>query len=535
MSWFSVMPNHELRHRGITSHSGKWSIRGALTGLIGLLCVLAQPVSAQVLTEEVGVISARSSVYQKRFTELLLTVSSRDLHAGWQLARDLGRPVAPVLWQMLSSERSNVDRRLVLLIAAVLAEGLGKDARLFELLDQRQPMLQERIIAAMLMALGPHRTRPMEDFWSRCIGPNVEPEPLLGLAVRIACARFPDAAKGAPTTQSEDPGIVAAAAFSGLRMSSQKQKKLWRGQGRHAELFFRGALLGEGWRYDIYGEPPTLLDRASELLGKGEEPLQAARAAAMLLRARLGVLDPKGDRPDWRLLQLVASQSASRRALQTWLSPSPLAREEDLERLAVAHALYQPVLKTVEALREWSADPEVRRHIAVALAVRLAKGDVLRGENDQETSASSSALASTEIIKLHLPDLPELRFAVWASGGTFGDGPKCADPQLEQLASLISAGRVSREVVRANLEEALWRWGSHPGIGPWQQERLLIRDLMLVGSTRGGGEYQSHIRSELRYVARGLDRSDTFFSIAVEMYEFLSRPVAPVPAQYRLR
>lgn len=502
-----------------------------MTGLIGLLCALAQPVSGQVLTEEVGVITARNTDYQTRFRELLLTVSSRDLHAGWQLARNLGRPVAPVLWQMLSAERSNVDRRLVLLIAAVLAEGPGKDSRLFALLDQRQAMLPERIIAAMLMALGPHRTRPMEDFWSRCIGPNVEPEPLLGLAVRIACARFPGAAKAAPTTQSEDPGIVAAAAFSGLRMSSQKQKKLWRSEGRHAELFFRGALLGEGWRYAIHGDPPTLLDRASQLLNTREERLQAARAAAMLLRARAGVLDPKGVRPDWRLLQLVASQSASRRALQAWLSPSPLAREEDLERLAVAHALYQPVHKTVNALSEWRADPEVRRHIAVALAVRLATGDVVRGGAGQGTSAS----ASPEVIKLALPDLPEFRFAVWASGGEFGAGSKCADPKLEQLASLISAGRVSRKIVRATLEEALWRWGSHPGIGPWQQERLLIRDLMLVGSTRGGGKYQSHIRSELRYVATGLDRSDTFFSIAVEMYEFLSRPVAPVPAQYLLR
>ncbi|MFT4512097.1 MAG: hypothetical protein ACI89X_003837 [Planctomycetota bacterium] len=500
-------------------------------GLIGLLCALAQPVSGQVLIEEVGVITGRNPVYKKRFEELLLTVSSRDLHAGWQLARDLGRPVAPVLWQMLSEQRSNVDRRLVLLIAAVLAEGPGKDIRLFELLDQRQAMLQERIIAAMLIALGPHRTRPMEDFWSRCIGPNVEPEPLLGLAVRIACARFPDAAKGAPMTRGDDPGIVAAAAFSGLRMSPQMRKRLLRREGRHAELFLRGALLGEGWRHGMNGDPPTLLDRASDLLKTRDEPREAARAAAMLLLARAGVLDPLGDRPDWRLLQLVASQPASRRALQAWLSPSPLARDDDKPRLAVAHALYQPVHKTVKALREWTADPDVRRHIAVALAVRLAQGDVARGGNGQATSAAERP----EAIKLSLPDVPELQFAIWASGGKFAAGSKCADPKLEQLASLIIDGRVSRKVVRATLEEALWRWGSHPGLGPWQQERLLIRDLMLVGSKPGGGKYQPHIPSEHRYVVTGLDRSDTFFTIAVEMYEFLNRPVAPVPAQYRLR
>ena len=502
-----------------------------MTGLIGIFCGLAQPLLGQALTQDIGAVTARNSVYQKRFRELLLTASSRDLQSGWQLARDLGRPVAPVLWQMLSAERSNVDRRLVLLIAAVLADGPSNEGRLFELLDQRKAMLQERIITAMLIALGPHRMRPREDFWSRCIGPNVEPEPILELAVRIACARYPGAAKGAPITRSNDPGIVAAAAFSGLRMSPQTRKKLWRSDDRHAELFFRGALLGEGWRYALNGDLPTLLGQASVLMETGDERLDAARAAAILLRARAGVLDAKTGRPDWRLLQIVASQPASLPALQAWLSPRPLAREEDLPRLAVAHALYQPVHETVKAMREWSADPTVRKHIAVALAVRLSKGDVVRAGVEPSPSVSAQA----QVLKLVLPDVPEFRFAVWACGGEFVLGAKCDDPHLEQLAGLIADGRVSRKVVRATLEEALWRWGSHPGIGPWQQERLLIRDLMLVGSKRGGGRYQPHIRSEMRYVVTGLDRSDTFFTIAVDLYEFLNRPVAPVPSQYRLR
>lgn len=432
---------------------------------------------------------------------------------------------------MLDAERSNVDRRLVLLIAAVLAEGPGRDNRLFELLAQRKAMLRERTMAALLIALGPHRTRPMEDLWARCIGPNVEPEPLLGLGVRLACARYPDAAKGAPTSHGDDYGMLAAAAFSGLRVSPVQERRLWRSDHRHAELFFRGAFLGEGWRNDLTGAKPTLLDHTGDILSRRDERFDAARAAAILLRARAGVLDPKGDRPDWRLLQLVASQSASARALRAWLSPTPLVREEEHERLAVAHALYQPVRKTVAALKEWSADAAIRNHIAVALAVRLTAGDRRPDAADQGTSADDRR----DVLELQLPDVPEYRFAVWAAGGEFVAGAASADPQLEQLATLISEGRVSRAVARRTLEDALWRWQSHPGIGPWREERRLVRDLMLVGSKLGGGKYQSRIRPELRYVATGLDRSDSFFDVAVEVYEFLGEPTAPVPLQYRLR
>lgn len=513
--------------------------------LIGCLWALAQlwlqssalraQGKADVLTAQVGEIAARNAVYQKRFRELLLTVSSRDLPTGWELARNLGQPVAPVLWQMLSEEQSNVDRRLVLLIAAVLAGGPGEDDRLFQLLDLRKPMLQERIMAGMLMALGPHRTRAIEEFWPRCMGPNSEPEPLLALAVRLAAARFPDALLRAPRLQGDDVGILAAAAFAGMRISPVKLKSLWQSEDRHAELFFRGALLGESWRLSIRGEVPTLLQQARDLLGLHDERYAAVRAAAILLRARAGDLDAAADRPDWRLLQLVASQPRSRHVVQAWLPSVPLARDEEPARLAVAYALYQPVAQVLKTMQEWSTQPDVRRDMAVALAFRLAgSGSTMRQPDQVGTNAVSNSPGKHDAIGMALPKVPEFAFVVWASGGKPDWSRACEDPKLAQLATLLADGRASAAVARNAWEGALWRWGSHPGIGPWQQERLLIRDLLLVGSKRGGGKYQSHIRPELLYVANGLDRSDTFFSIAVDLYEFLQAPVEPVPAEYRL-
>ncbi len=502
--------------------------------LIGLSWGLAQPALGQLLIEDVGTISARNAVYKKRFSKLLLSVSDQDWHAGWELARNLGKPVTPVLWEMFAAEGANVDRRLVLLIAAVLAGGPSEDERLFELLRHRDSMLRERIAAGMLMALGPRRSRPVKNFWGLVVGPNQEPETLLGLAVRLSSARFPDAAKSAPMTLSDDPGIVAASAFAGLRMSAAQQRSLWRSERRHADLFFRGALLGEGWRFGLDGKAPSLTGRASNILSKQSDRWPSSSAAAILLLARTGTLDLTQDRPDWSLLQLVASQPVSRPALNKWLPLVPLALVPDPRKLAVAYALYQPVEETLKSLRDWASDPAIGRDLAVALAFRMATGDVSVNPSG-DPQGSLLAAKRRAVISMDLPDLPEFGFVTWASGGDFVTGSSCDDPELDQLAALIADGRVSRSVARGVFEKALWRWGSHPGRGPWQQERLLIRDLMLVGSSQGGGLYQPQIPPVQRYVATGLDRSDTFFTIAVSMFEFLGRPVGPVPAEYRIR
>jgi len=488
----------------------------------------------------VGSIAARNVRYQKRFAELLLSHETADLASGWQQARRLGRPVVPMLWRMLDAERSNVTSRVVLLVAAVLAGGPAEDDRLFAFLDRHKPMLPERTMASMLLALGPARPRPVDNCWARIIGPNKEPEPLLELASRLACARFPDASKGVGVLFEGGPGMIGAAVFGGFRVSPPKLRSLWRNPSRHSELFYRGVLLGAGRRMAVSGREAdrTTLIHAEELLAQADVRLGDARAAAILLKARAGQLDPGARRPDWQLLQLCATQPASRDALRAWLPAKPLARDEQPERIAVAYALWQPLDKVLREYQQWGADPRISSHVAVALAFRLAAGGGAQGLGSdapaqRRTTPADGARTAGEI-RVRLPDVPEFRFAVWASGGALGTGSRCEDRELRELARLIADGRASREVVRRTCEEALWRWGSHPGLGQWRQERLLIRDLLLAGS-KPGLRYASLLRPSQRYFATGLDKSDSFYEVAVELYEFLAEPVLPIPAEYRLR
>lgn len=482
---------------------------------IGALALLAQPAAAQG-GDGVGTIGARSAPFRDRFTQLLLAVPTRDLPTGWRLAADLGRPVAPLLWEMLRAEKSNIERRLVLLAAAMLAGGVGEDDRVFEWLRQPKPMLEERVLAAMLLALGPRRTRAVPDFWSACFGPDKTQEQLLTVAVRLAAARFPGVADGVATIVDDDPGLAAAAAFAGLPLSSQVTGRLWRQRGGDAALFWRGALLGEAARLAAAGTAPTLLDRAAELLGRPEDEFAAGRAAAMLLRARAGLLDPAGRRPDWRLLQVAVGAPGNVAALRRWLQPTPLAQDQRPARLAVAYALVQPVDEVVEARAVWGADARIRRQLALALALRL-------------TTEQGPP------VTVDLPGVPEWSFVRWASGGSFDAATRCEDPRLDALAALVADGRASVPVVRDALEEALWRQGCHPGITAWEQERLLLRDLLLVGSKHGGGQYQPARRPDERYFPTGLDRNDETFRILVTLFDLLFEPRGPMPPEYRLR
>ena len=418
---------------------------------------------------------------------------------------------------MFADERSNVDRRLVLLIAAVLAGGTAEDDRLFSLLDQQKPLMQERTMAAILMALGPRRSRQRDGFLAKVLGPNKEPEDLLTIAARLAAARFPQAATGVAMLESDDPGLLAATAFAGMPIAASSRARPWRRGGRHDGLFVRGALLGEGWRLGLEGTRPSLLDRAEALLGSTDATQSASREAAVLLLARAGRLDPTQPPIEVGLLQLAASQAASREVLRRWLKPTPLARDEDPARLAVAYALWMPVEQVVAQRTEWGREPRIRRHVAVALATRLC------------------ALRLERPIEAPLEQVPEWAFVRWASGGAFTSNGAPLDPRLAALGDLIADGRASRKAARDELERFLWCSGSHPGIGPWRAERQLLRDLVLVGSNRGGGKYQPAIKSHERYFPTGLDRDDGFFRIAVELYEFLDRPVAPVPDEHRLR
>src|SRR5262245_48629128 len=97
------------------------------TLLIGLAvgaaeCAPAQDRSA-VGSAEIAAFSEKDERLRERFRQLLLVQPKRDLAAGWQLAADIGRPAAPLLWRLFDLEPSNVENRLVLLTAAMVAGG----------------------------------------------------------------------------------------------------------------------------------------------------------------------------------------------------------------------------------------------------------------------------------------------------------------------------------------------------------------------------------------------------------------------------
>jgi len=482
------------------------------------MALAQQPVAVDA--GEVGWIRGRDDRFRARFEQLLLAVPTRDLPQGWQLAADIGRPAVPLLWEMLQEERSNVGRRLVLLAAAMLAGGTAEDERLFAWLDRQKSMPEERVFAAMWMAHGPRRSRPVPGFWSRCQGPDKSPEQVLRLAVRMAAAQFPDAAAGFSSSVDDDAGLAAAAAYAGLPIATSVAARLWnlRTPERHAELFWRGAMLGAA-RTAGGGQKPNgeWTQRGRELMALPGDQHAAVRAAAALFRLRAGDLRLEGARPDWRLLQVAVAETAGARLLRNWLGPVPQPRDEEPTRLAVSYVLSRDPSEVVADRVSWAAVPRIRQHVAVALAWRLL-GDVAGPPIDVE-----------------VPGVPEWVLVRWASGVAIDREVLLDDVPLQVAVRLAAAGRLPRPAMRDALEGALWRWGSHPGLGLWEHERLLLRDLLLVGSNTGGGKYVPHVRREQRYRPTGIGPDDVFFDVAVALHDFLSRPRLPIPPEHRLR
>lgn len=496
-----------------------------MVAAIGVLLLFPQLLSAQERTTGatggVGTLSSRDERFRKVLERLLLeSPSADDLAQGWQLAADLGRPAAPLLWEVLQSEKANAGRRIVVLAAAVLAGGPGEDDRLFGWLDAPTTIREERVMAGFLLAMGPQRARPVPDLWARLLGPAKAVPPVLGIASRLAAARFPGSDAGAPVlVDEEDPGLLAAAAFAGLPVRPALAQRLWdlRVDVRHRELFWRGALLGS-LVVRAGGQDPqaVMLEHARQILDQPGDSFPAARVAAALFRASASDVRAQGPRPDWGLLQALASTPSAAVALQQWLGAVPQPRDDEPGRLAVAYVLSRDPDTVVAERAQWGADPRIRHHVAVALAWRLL---------GEERPLAVDVL---------VPGVPEWFFVRWASGQAAGRDGAIADAPLQAAAGLAAAGRLPRPAARAQLEETLWRWGSHPGIGRFDSERLLVRDLLLLGS-RQGGKYRPHVRADQVYRAAGIDKDDAFFDVAVPLWDFLSRRRPPLPSEFRLR
>ena len=465
----------------------------------------------------------------------LLTDAQHGHAEGWQVALDIGVPLMPLLWDMRAVEKADDRRRMVLTAAAMAAGGIEADEQALAAIDLSQQ--NDPLMACLMFALGPNRAHEQPRYWERVRGRRTEPPELHTVLALLACSRFP----GAPTAPAaaaitqfhrtsgsgvvQSPGVLAAALFAGVPVpdSVLKPYLAFDAPPRHAELVWRGMLLG-ALRDPAIVPDAAMVQRAQRVFALSGDSLASAREAAALLLGRAGAVDGSGPRPPWTVLQLLAADARSAVLLDNWLRPAPSPIDEDPNRLAVEYAFSRPVARVLEERDEWGKATAIRKHVAVALAIRL-----LTVENAQP-------------IQVALPDVAEWSFVQWASGAkpeARGPtaGPDGSGDSLDALLTLCREGRVSRPVVRERLEEALWRWGSHPGLGLFAAQRTLIRDLVLTGSL-AGAKYQQHVPMHERYLPGGLGSSgssEPFFAVGVEVFDFFSVPRLPLPNECRLR
>lgn len=455
-----------------------------------------------------------------RFTELLLNAPTRDLREGFDTARRLGPAAAPVLWTLVAAEKSNMKRRMAVLAAACLAEGEGGDERVLQRLDERSP-LQDRLVSCVHLALGPKRVRRPQEFWPHVLGSDRnEPEPLLLVAALLASSRFPETGSECPSglLRVENPGVTAAAVYAGAPVSDTFVQNYLRPRPpAHATFVQRAQLLRALPTRPGEVLPNEMVERAAGFVqASGEGNATLRDAAALVLSAGDAIRAEGLPRPEWRLLQLYAAEPKAAGSMQSWLPPEPSPLDEPARtRLAVAYVMSRSVDDVVADRAVWGAVASIRRHVAVALALRL-------------------CATTTAPIRTSQVDLPEWGFVRWASGDDAKLGSGFDDPLLAQGAVLADAGRLSREAAARLLEDTLWRWGSHPGLGRFTAHHEFVRDLILSGSLPGN-RYAIGVADHLRYLPAGLGNENDFFWLAVELYEFVKEPTLPIPPECRLR
>ncbi|MBK8096596.1 MAG: hypothetical protein IPK26_05780 [Planctomycetes bacterium] len=467
----------------------------------------------------VGSLDGRDAAVRGRLQDLLLD-NVADPGAGWQLCRQLGSPAVPLLRQMYSDQGPSLERRVTMLAAWFVACAPGDEERLLAGFEALEPKLEERVILGLLLALGPARGRRLPGFWTQLLGRHKqEPADILVIAANLAATRFLDPGT-APTVAEPDVGVLASMAFAGLPLPEVAVLPYWRASGsppRYADLLWRGALLGRLREPQArLAEDRPLLERAQRLFDAAGEAAARTRAAAALLLGRAGVVRADSRPPGWDVVSWYAATPAGARNVQAWLQPVPAQLAEHPERLAVEYVMSRPLQTVVDDRAQWSAAPGIRRHVATALAFRLC------GE------------AAPQPIEIEMPGVPEWFFVRWASGAKVKRDAAIDDPMLERLAALAEQDRLPRAVARTVLEEALWRWQSHPGWPLWQEQQALIRDLLLTGCV-AGGMWRVHASIDAVYSPRGLKPESPMFGVAVRAFEFLSQPVPPIPPECRLQ
>ena len=506
--------------RGLaTGADGK---RGLLSLFIGWVFCLPQPVDGQD-PNQLLVLDGEAREVTSGLRELLRG-GPGEWRMAWRRARDIGPPLASVLWERVHRE-GNPQRRLLWLATYAAAAGGAAPSRWLEAEWQRAAGESDWLFALLALSVGPAVV--LSDSAADVV---VEVASTDSLRIAASAAWAPRAepmrwpAEWLAGTRSQDPGLCAAALLCGGLADAAAVERWIAGRvppDEAAQLVWRALLLAS---HDSPISAGRRLDIAQRAVRWEAEMSRALRRAATLHIGRTGQEEPWSERgPDSELLVLLGFSPNGRRAAYRagWLEASPPQRLEPATRAKLAVLFVQAAKpeEVANAAATWAEDEELRGAVCLAIAWRRLVGDAgLRPGPWLEALDVADESAWPRLAFGELRDRGELGVRIERLG----------HPAL----ALALQQRVTGRVLARAAEAELWLRDAHPGRDAHRCYVELVRDLLLSGSDyarAATGRAFPYLPSDLRPGDRG------FFEIAVEFTDWLVEEATAVPAEYRLR
>lgn len=474
---------------------------GTLLVAIGPWVLLPQPGRCQAGAADANgrwLAAARDGALRTRCEDAL---AASDRESLWRLARAGGPGVSAPLWRLLG-EAGKDEARWRLLVAIVAAGGAAEDSELLRWASAQGRSARDRAFVALLLALGPRR---LGGAASEAFDALRGPSDFAVITAACAAARFPrdNAFEGVATN---DSSVAAALAFAGASQAARATPPP-RGDRRES-LWWRGVFL----RSAAQGASALVRERAMALRAGGGPDAAPLRAAAWRCAAIAGDVTSEGERPEPSVLEALAADARTLARFRGWFDGAVGPRNDVPERLAVAHVLAAAPADAVAAAVSWRGNDAVEAHVALALAWRIAVGEVSDAQGVGDGVWAPVAVARRQTVAFDA----------------------ITDEPLRAALTLRAAGRLDDPAFAAALEAACWRRGSHPSLAVWRLERTFVRDLVLAGSQAGAGKYQPHVPPEQRNQPEGIGATDPWFEAAVAAYEFLEPATLPLPIDARL-
>jgi hypothetical protein len=460
-----------------------------------------------------------------RLLSLLQPGQREGWERGFSLARRLGSAGLPVLLDLAGQEEADVRRRVLLLAAAAVGSGSAADKALIALGARARAGsagAQERFAVGLTLALGGVRGDALPGLEDLLVRRGLEPIEVAALLA--AQARFPSERRTSGRwLQDEDPAVAAMAVWAAAPPDLRALRAFWERERPHAGLVRRASLLGRAAA--SAGDTADAWIRTA-LAGRSGEARALQQAAVLFL--------------------------AEHEEPERWLGDEELAWLEDLIPILVVSPAWRTALHTRGLLRIAPArlpvEDRCRQAIALALtadlgAVQAAAPALGRDQAVVPSFCLSLALRfcvdPPEDAQAWLALLPDVREAEWvrlACGlPAAAPGRSMADARLDRVFLLAarSPERLPRDVLAAEIEDALWRSGVHFGHVRRGLELDLVRDALLSGSSHGAAVLGLGTDPRNRHLPRGISEGSPVFEIGWEIYRAFREPGPRRPAEVR--